>query len=1052
LFLIAPATAFAQETRGSIEGVVKDSTGGALPGVTVTAKHVATNSTVTAVTDATGVYRFPTVVPGLYTVSATLQGFKPAEDKVEVLVGRLYRVTLIMDVAGISVSETVRAESPIVDVKQNAVTQTVTKDLIALLPNSNRDFQSVLTGLPGINFETDISGSRASGIMIDGASQSENRFVIDGQDTTNLRTGLSGKSLVVDFIEQIQVKQSGYNAEYRATTGGVVSVITKSGTNAFHGTAAMDYKGRALNGLLGGIRPQLRTDPNVSGGNGAPQYFTTPRTSEYEQDTVEPIFDFGGPIKQNFAWFYVGYNKSVFNQDRTVAWATPTVGGVTYPAVQSFNQKTVDKRFLYNGTVALRQNLRVRFSGNHQRTDGGLALPTISAGSCVNEVCSGNTFVVDADGNTIGTSTQSPATFNPRSSLYAIGFNDSYSGVADWTINDKTFASITSGYLGSGSGNTGGDYYHGIRRSFATSNIGYLDVPLDLQHAANYTDNNSNSFTVADNYNRFNLSGDVTRYANWRGQHAFKAGVQYEKIGNDVNQGQQYPNVTLNWNQARTTLDQRTVRGTYGYYSIVQQYTVGNIRSNNLGVFLQDQWSFNDRLTINYGMRFDTTKIPSYRAENPGIEFGWGSKVAPRLGFAYDVKGDGKWKTYGSWGAFFDIEKLEMPRGAWGADHWVTYYWTLDNYNWPNVNCDGTPNSGCPGTYIEQNDLRHVSNDPGNNLVDPNMKPFKAQEFVVGMDHELNRLMSIGGRYVHKWVNNAIEDIGVQVVGIGEVFYIANPGYGLGAYPLTTAYPRTPFPVRDYDAAEITFQKRMANNWSLTSNVVFSRLYGNYSGLSNSGSESNRNSPNVTRLWDGLFMGFTEKGCPDRVNCEEGTANGLISTSRPVQFKVQGTYMLPWGTAAGVTFQAFNGNLQTTSISYKGVPVQIYAPGDLGRMEFYTNTDLNFSQTFRFKHGTNFTLQFQILNLFDQDFSTRTTTSISRDALVLGNDSATLDAGPFFDGFVLTDKLNQRFNCQGVFATPSCVVGAAGRPNQLYGLADQFRGPRSARFYVRFAF
>jgi hypothetical protein len=98
-------------------------------------------------------------------------------------------------------------------------------------------------------------------------------------------------------------------------------------------------------------------------------------------------------------------------------------------------------------------------------------------------------------------------------------------------------------------------------------------------------------------------------------------------------------------------------------------------------------------------------------------------------------------------------------------------------------------------------------------------------------------------------------------------------------------------------------------------------------------------------------------------------------------------------------------------------------------MEFYTNTDLNFSQTFRFKHGTNFTLQFQILNLFDQDFSTRTTTSISRDALVLGNDPGTLDAGPFFDGFVLTDKLNQRFNCQGVFATSSCVVGAAGRPN-----------------------
>src|SRR6187401_1179925 len=394
LFLIAPATAFAQETRGSIEGVVKDSTGGALPGVSVVAKHVATNSTVTAVTDATGVYRFPTVVPGLYTVSATLQGFKPAEDKVEVLVGRLYRVTLIMDVAGIAVSETVRAESPIVDVKQNAVTQTVTKDLIALLPNSNRDFQSVLTGLPGINFETDISGSRASGIMIDGASQSENRFVIDGQDTTNLRTGLSGKSLVVDFIEQIQVKQSGYNAEFRATTGGVVSVITKSGTNSFHGTLAMDYNGKALNKLRGDIRPELRVDPNVSGGNGAPQYFTTPRTSEFERYTVEPIADFGGPIIRNKAWFYIGFNDSVFNQDRTVQWSNPVVAGVTYPSIQSFNQKTTDKRFVYNGTWPVNSNLRVRLNGSNQRTTGGLGLPAVSAGVCIDGVCSGNTFVV----------------------------------------------------------------------------------------------------------------------------------------------------------------------------------------------------------------------------------------------------------------------------------------------------------------------------------------------------------------------------------------------------------------------------------------------------------------------------------------------------------------------------------------------------------------------------------------------------------------------------------------------------------------------------------
>src|SRR5262249_38091188 len=154
-------------------------------------------------------------------------------------------------------------------------------------------------------------------------------FLIDGQDTTNLRTGESGKNLVVDFIDQIQVKQSGYNAEFRATTGGVVSAITKSGTNAYHGSTAFNYNGKRLNDLRGTIRPGLRLDPNDSGNNPAAQYFTTPRTSEYESETLDPVYELGGPILKNRAWFWVGYNGSLSNQDRTVQWNNPVSGGVT---------------------------------------------------------------------------------------------------------------------------------------------------------------------------------------------------------------------------------------------------------------------------------------------------------------------------------------------------------------------------------------------------------------------------------------------------------------------------------------------------------------------------------------------------------------------------------------------------------------------------------------------------------------------------------------------------------------------------------------------------
>ena len=135
-----------------------------------------------------------------------------------------------------------------------------------------------------------------------------------------------------------------------------------------------------------------------------------------------------------------------------------------------------------------------------------------------------------------------------------------------------------------------------------------------------------------------------------------------------MNTGEQGPNVALSWNASRATLAGPSVRGTYGYYMVRQSYTAGDINSNNLGLFIQDSWTLNNRLTLNYGVRTEREEIPSYRPENPGFKFNWADKLAPRLGFAYDVKGNSQWKVYGSWGMFYDIFKLELPRGSFGAD------------------------------------------------------------------------------------------------------------------------------------------------------------------------------------------------------------------------------------------------------------------------------------------------------------------------------------------------------------------------------------------------
>src|SRR6185369_9610837 len=173
-------------------------------------------------------------------------------------------------VAGVTESVQVTAESPLIDVKGNASQVSIQADIIDRIPKG-RDFTSVINSAPG----TSASESRGGGTMVDGASASENRFIVDGLDTTSLRQGTSSSDVPVDFLQEVQVKSSGYNAEYRAATGGVVSAITKSGSNAFHGSAGSYY---TTNNWLGDIRRSLRLNPT---NQALAEYIITPRDKSY---------------------------------------------------------------------------------------------------------------------------------------------------------------------------------------------------------------------------------------------------------------------------------------------------------------------------------------------------------------------------------------------------------------------------------------------------------------------------------------------------------------------------------------------------------------------------------------------------------------------------------------------------------------------------------------------------------------------------------------------------------------------------------------------------
>jgi hypothetical protein len=1009
--------AFSQEQTGSIQGIVKDSSGAVLPGATVEARSPSAPGISTAVTNAQGVYRFPALPPGTYEVTASLVGFNSAKVENAVLVlGKLLSIDLTLAIKGVSESVQVTAESPLIDVKQNATFATVTKEVIDRIPKG-RDFTAVIAMSPGSNAE-----ARAGGISVGGASGSENRFIIDGIDTTNLQNGSSGKTVVTDFVEEVQVKTSGYNAEFPGATGGVVSAITKSGSNTFHGSAATYYTNN--DSLKGSNRPTLRLKP------------TNTRETEFvtfpldEVPLWEPVFEIGGPAQIDRVWYYLGYAPVRTSTTRKVTFTTTPTNG---PATQTFVQDTPTDRVTASGTWQLSKALRAKFTYAPTWARSRGSLPGIEPN---------------------GTSTSNPDT--DFKSPGRNDWNDAYSGQIDWVTRNNWYMNAAGGYfmtdfetLGNGTA---------IRHIMNGNITDFPNVSADLIQPDAYVDNRSNSKTTRDKQSRAYLSATSTWFLAARGQHAIKAGVRFEQIANDRLAGQVEPNITFNWNQG--FVDSRGVesRGAFGYYSVTNNVlSTGKIHSNNWGFFVQDGWSPTTRLTINAGVRTESERIPFYTPgeESQGIKFGFGDKIAPRVGFALDVKGDGKWKTYGSFGRFFDITKLEMPRGSLGGEQWHIYYRTLDTLDWKNVNCEeGINVTGCPGRLLEVSTLRFGSNEANNpetidvttkyfgaprNMIMDGIKPVQTQEITLGLDHELNRQMSAGVRYVHNWVTRTIEDFGWNEAGT-EFYFIGNPGEGpIGRLdflwgpgklyqPINgQTFPQVK-PKRDYDAVEFTVRKRLANRWSGQAVYTWSRLFGNYPGLASSDEASTttgnaRLSPNVNRLYDGPWLMYDTHGNP---------VLGRLNTDRPHYLKLQGTYDLPWGTGIGVNWYARSGALFSKGITYQGYGSVYYdGRGTLGRTPIEQALDLLVQHDFRLGARARVNLSVNVANVFDNDVATAIFQSQYRDSFALTPIEA------FFSGF-----------------DPVAIAAANSRirPDPRFNQRNLFLGRRDIRLGARFSF
>lgn len=975
--------AWAQEQRGTIEGSVKDAQGGVLPGATVEARSTG-GAVVSSTTNDTGTFRFPSLLPGIYDVTVSLSGFTGNKfDKVEVALGQIKRLDFTLSVAGVTEQVQVTAESPLVDVRQSARSTSIRSEQIDLIPKG-RDFSTLVTLAPGANNE-----AKLGGISIDGSSAGENRFIIDGIETTDLQDGTQGQGLLVDFIEEVQVKSSGYPAEYGGATGGVINVLTKSGTNNWRGTALFNWQGDKL---AGERRPTLRlkpTDSNVA------EYITYPKDTS---NRVEPAFSIGGPIASDKAWFFGAYQPAFTSEERTV-----TLSATGQPI--SEDRKLQVQYLTANQTAQISDKLRTRVAYNNSwsKTDG--RLPALDGS--------------DPAGAPYGDKTTFPSW--------------STSGSADYVASSSFFIGTRLGYSTSDVHQTG--IPSDDRLWFPSStNIGFVGtngvaVPASFQRQTGFASIPSNSSTTYDQQSRLYFQTDATWYANVGGQHTVKGGMQIDRVGNKVLSGEQGNLVRFYWG---STLGGE--RGPFGYYRVRSNgvnpnqgfITEGDVSTTNLGFFIQDAWTVNNRLTVNLGVRTERERVPAFSKEpgipQYGVEFSFKDKFAPRFGAAYDIKGDGKWKIYGSWGVFYDIFKLELPRGSFGGDKWLEYYYTLDTFDFTSVAAGASCPPACNGRLLRGPvDFRHPSF--GSDAIDPDLKPMKLREAAAGLEHQLSPVMALSVRYVHKQIIRAIEDTGSVDADSNEIYVIANPGFGLTAL----AFPGVPLPkaVRDYDGVEFTFDKRFADNWSLRSSYLWSRLHGNYSGLSQS-DEDGRTSPNIGRVFDHPLMMFDEKGRP---------VLGPLATDRPHQFKTQVIYQYAFGTSIGLNAYIASGLPVTREIAIippNFYPVQYKGRGSDGRTPLYSQTDLLVSHEFKLAGRRALQLNFNILNLFNQE------TAISRF-------STEQKAG---EGVIVTEAAIHGGNVDLAALRTAQRIGTDPRFLQ----DNAFQAPIQARFGVKFIF
>ena len=635
--LIQPKGLWAQETTAAIQGTVTDPSGAVVVGATVTATGEKLIAPASATTDGHGFYRLNALPSGTYTLTFAGGGMSGKATNIQLLAGELPTLNMKLAIGSETVVD-VNASVAMVDVTQSKVETTINNEMLQEIPKG-RSFQSVIPFAPGARQEPlqSSNSNRLGGFQIDGASNGENVFASDGLNITAVVGGGVGANVPIDFVQDVQIKSSSFEAEYGGALGGVINVIQQRGSSNWHGSIVGYYRSSALNAndqcnIPGAVSTSAgaqntinlysttcgqRLDPATSSNAAtrteqAAQYYIAQK-DHYR--AVDPGFTIGGPVLKDKMFMFLSYIPDFARTRRSATFTG------TNPGLRNFYQSQ-DTHF---GLARLdyspinKLNVWGSYQYSYSRIVGALPNPDSAIGQ--------RNASAGTDPTTFRADTGS---VNPLS-MTTVG--------ANYTINSKTLLSAHYGWfyqdthdIGKPVGNRWVFQNNTVPGTF--SGITPPVLPLNSTGDANL---GANQQFLYDQIKRKQFSVDLSIVKNgWAGTHEFKGGYALYRTGESVLQGYKtaytliYPGLTYSPKTSATACDTVVAQnkakfgssaagcqGDYGYF-IVQDGTdtTGNVSGSNDAFYIQDAWSVGHTgLTINAGVRFDKEYLPPYGAE-----------------------------------------------------------------------------------------------------------------------------------------------------------------------------------------------------------------------------------------------------------------------------------------------------------------------------------------------------------------------------------------------------------------------------------------------------